>query len=123
MADFGVATKLTENEKANSLAGTPYWMAPEVIEMSGQITSACDIWSLGCTVIELLTGKPPYFDLNQFSAMTKIVNYEMPPLPDSISDELKDFLTKCFNKDPFSRLDAKILLKHPWLKKYDKNTF
>ena len=78
---------------------------------------------MGCTVIELLTGRPPYFDLNQFSAMNKIVNQEMPPLPESISDELRDFLTKCFNKDHFHRLDAKVLLKHPWLKKYDKNTF
>ena len=62
-----MATKLTDSEKANSFAGTPYWMAPEVIENSGQISSnrsACDIWSLGCTVIELLTGKPPYFELN-----------------------------------------------------------
>jgi serine/threonine protein kinase len=56
---------LTTKEGNNdSFAGTPYWMAPEVIEMSGQVTSACDIWSLGCTVLELITGRPPYFDLN-----------------------------------------------------------
>jgi serine/threonine protein kinase len=60
LADFGVATKLTDAGKSNSFAGTPYWMAPEVIEMSGQESSACDIWSLGCTVLELLTGSPPY---------------------------------------------------------------
>lgn len=64
LADFGVATKLNESDKGNSVAGTPYWMAPEVIEPSGQVTSACDIWSLGCTIIELMTGKPPYYDLN-----------------------------------------------------------
>ncbi len=63
LADFGVATKLNESEKNNSFAGTPYWMAPEVIEME-QVTSACDIWSLGCTVIELYTCRPPYFELN-----------------------------------------------------------
>jgi serine/threonine protein kinase len=64
LADFGVATKLTDTSNNDSFAGTPYWMAPEVIEMSGQVTSACDIWSLGCTVLELITGRPPYFDLN-----------------------------------------------------------
>jgi serine/threonine protein kinase len=65
LADFGVATKLTDSDKTNSSAvGTPYWMAPEVIEMSSKVTSACDIWSLGCTVIELLKGNPPYHDLN-----------------------------------------------------------
>ena len=60
LADFGVATKLTDTEKSNSFAGTPYWMAPEVIEMSGQVTSACDIWSLGCILYALLVGKPPF---------------------------------------------------------------
>jgi serine/threonine protein kinase len=64
LADFGVATKLTDTERSNSFAGTPYWMAPEVIEMSGHITSACDIWSVGCTVLELLKGTPPYFEAN-----------------------------------------------------------
>lgn len=44
--------------------GTPYWMAPEIIEMTGT-TTACDVWSVGCTIIELLEGKPPYFDLPQ----------------------------------------------------------
>ena len=58
LADFGVATKLTEaeKEKNNSFAGTPHWMAPEVIEMSGNVTTASDIWSVGCTVYELLKG-------------------------------------------------------------------
>ena len=52
-----MATRVTEDEKAQSFVGTPYWMAPELIEMRGVISSACDIWSLGCTVIELITGK------------------------------------------------------------------
>ena len=107
-----MATKLTDSEKSNSAAGTPQWMAPEVIEMKGQVTSACDIWSLGCTVIELLTGNPPYINLNPFTAMTRIVEERMPPLPPNISDELRDFLTKCFEKDPFKRSDAKCLLEH-----------
>lgn len=79
-----------------SFAGTPYWMAPEVIQESSEVTAACDIWSLGCTVIELLTGKPPYFDLNQFTAMTKIVYEDRPPLPKDISEEMTDFLVRCF---------------------------
>ena len=55
--------------------------------------------------------------------MTKIVKEPMPPLPEAISEELEDFLIKCFDKDPFNRIDAKMLLEHPWLKKYDKNHF
>ena len=123
LADFGVATKLNDSDKSNSVVGTPYWMAPEVIEMSGQVTSACDIWSLGCTVIELLTTNPPYSNLHPCSAMIKIVQEAMPPLPESISDELKDFLVKCFEKDPYKRIDAKRLLEHPWLHKFDKSLF
>ena len=56
LADFGVATMLNqERNKKVSFAGTPYWMAPEVIQQNTEVTTACDIWSLGCTVIEMLT--------------------------------------------------------------------
>ncbi len=117
LADFGVATRLSDSRKSDSVVGTPYWMAPEIIEMTGQQSSACDIWSVGCTVLELLTGKPPYFDLQQMPALFRIVQDEHPPLPDGISASLKDFLLSCFAKDPNRRIDAAGLLKHPWLKK------
>jgi serine/threonine protein kinase len=55
--------------------------------------------------------------------MIKIVQEDLPPFPDMISDELKDFLTKCFQKDPYKRIDAKSLLQHPWLSKYDSSYF
>ncbi len=88
--------------------------------MKGNVTSKCDIWSLGCTTIELLTGQPPYFNLNQMCALVKIVNDPVPPLPEG-SSELKDFLNKCFQKEPYSRVDASELLKHPWLNNFDNN--
>ena len=95
-------------------------MAPEVIQEKPNVTSACDIWSLGCTVIELLTGKPPYFELNFFAAMTSIVKDDHPPIPEEFSKELKDFLILCFEKDPEKRIDAKGLLTNSWLNKVDK---
>jgi hypothetical protein len=70
-----------------------------------------------CTCVELLTGKPPYFDLQQMPALFRIVQDEHPPLPDNISPALEDFLLQCFQKDPNRRIDAHGLLKHPWLKK------
>jgi serine/threonine protein kinase len=82
LADFGVATKSNVNEY--SVVGTPYWMAPEVIELSGAST-ASDIWSLGCTVIELLDGKPPYHKLQPMPALFRIVNDDHPPLPEGAS--------------------------------------
>jgi len=99
LADFGVATKLNETRKSDSVVGTPYWMAPEIIEMTGQQSSACDIWSVGCVTVELLTGKPPYFDLQQMPALFRIVQDEHPPLPDGISPALEDFLMQCFTED------------------------
>jgi serine/threonine protein kinase len=83
LADFGVATKAS-GLRESSVVGTPYWMAPEVIELAGA-TTASDIWSLGCTVIELLDGKPPYYKLQPMPALFRIVNDDHPPLPESIS--------------------------------------
>ncbi|KAG6405455.1 hypothetical protein SASPL_133044 [Salvia splendens] len=116
LADFGVATKLTEADvNTHSVVGTPYWMAPEVIEMSG-VCAASDIWSVGCTVIELLTCVPPYFDLQPMPALFRIVQDENPPIPDSLSPAITDFLRQCFKKDAGQRPDAKTLLSHPWIK-------
>jgi len=84
LADFGVSTKLnslkTDKNDDAMPAGTPYYMAPEVIEFFGAKPES-DVWSLGCTIIELLRGEPPYFHNDPFSAMYKMVEDEHPPLP------------------------------------------
>ncbi|KAL8802572.1 MAG: hypothetical protein Q9182_003737 [Xanthomendoza sp. 2 TL-2023] len=113
LADFGVATRTTTLHES-SVVGTPYWMAPEVIELSGA-TTASDIWSLGCTVIELLDGKPPYHKLQPMHALFRIVNDDHPPLPEGSSPVVRDFLMQCFQKDPNLRVSARKLLKHPWI--------
>ncbi|KAL2634846.1 hypothetical protein R1flu_006325 [Riccia fluitans] len=116
LADFGVATKLTEADvNTHSVVGTPYWMAPEVIEMSG-VSAASDIWSVGCTVIELLTCVPPYYDLQPMPALFRIVQDDHPPIPEHVSAGITDFLHQCFRKDAKLRPDAKTLLKHPWIR-------
>ncbi|KIW85766.1 hypothetical protein Z517_01158 [Fonsecaea pedrosoi CBS 271.37] len=113
LADFGVASRTTGLHES-SVVGTPYWMAPEVIELTGA-TTASDIWSLGCTVIELLDGKPPYHNLQPMPALFRIVNDDHPPLPQGASPAVLDFLMQCFQKDPNLRVSAKKLLKHPWI--------
>ena len=124
LADFGVAMSLTDEKKSsNSFVGTPYWMAPEVIEMRNHISPACDIWSLGCTVIELLTGNPPYYNLNQYSALCRIVEDEHPALPETISELCKDFLMKCFQKEPSLRAEAVALLKHRWIRSQNQMVY
>ncbi|KAI5809592.1 hypothetical protein DFH27DRAFT_152367 [Peziza echinospora] len=113
LADFGVATR-TGGLSDSSVVGTPYWMAPEVIELAGAST-ASDIWSVGCTVIELLDGKPPYHKLASMPALFRIVNDDHPPLPEGASPAVRDFLMQCFQKDPNLRVSARKLLKHPWI--------
>ncbi|CAJ0918221.1 5605_t:CDS:10 [Entrophospora sp. SA101] len=99
LADFGVATKTTTLGDFG-VVGSPYWMAPEIIELSGATTSS-DIWSVGCVVIELLEGKPPYHHLDPMPALFRIVQDEHPPLPESASPAVKDFLMQCFHKDKY----------------------
>ncbi|KAI9914900.1 hypothetical protein PsorP6_007571 [Peronosclerospora sorghi] len=82
--DNGTVGVVNETQKANSVVGSPYWMVPEVIEMSGW-SSASDIWSVGCTIIELLTTKPPCFVLEPMAELFRIVQEDHPPLPQRIS--------------------------------------
>ncbi|SPO21335.1 related to MAPKK kinase [Ustilago trichophora] len=113
LADFGVATK-TGAMTENAVVGSPYWMAPEVIDQSGA-TTASDIWSVGCVVVELLEGKPPYHFLAPMPALFRIVQDDCPPLPESASPVVKDFLLHCFQKDANLRVSARKLLRHPWM--------
>lgn len=113
LADFGVATR-QEGMHESNVVGTPYWMAPEVIELAGA-TTASDIWSLGCTIIELLDGRPPYYQFQPMPALFRIVNDDHPPLPEGASPAVRDFLMQCFQKDPNLRVSAQKLLKHPWI--------
>ena len=116
LADFGVATKLESglDSGAGTVVGTPYWMAPEIIQLSG-FSAASDVWSVGCTVIELISAKPPFFDLPPMSALFRIVNDPHPPIPDGTSPALTDFLLLCFRRDTAQRPSARELQTHPWL--------
>jgi serine/threonine protein kinase len=89
-------------------------VAPEIIEQSGA-TTASDIWSVGCVVIELLEGRPPYHNLDPMPALFRIVQDDCPPIPEGASPIVKDFLYHCFQKDCNLRISAKKLLKHPWM--------
>lgn len=120
VADFGVAARAASFAGADlddDMVGSPYWMAPEIIEMSAPPSAACDIWSLGCTILELTTGKPPHFDLTPMAALFRIVQDDVPRLPAGASEALRDFLLQCFNREAALRANARVLLGHAWLQR------
>jgi serine/threonine protein kinase len=98
LADFGCAKEIAQNKTNNmeSMRGTANWMAPEVIKQEGGGRFQ-DIWSLGCTVYEMLVGKPPWHHLNnQFSVLYHIASTDtFPELPPHMSNLSIDFIKKC----------------------------
>ncbi|CAI0559898.1 unnamed protein product [Linum tenue] len=127
LADFGASKKVVELATINgakSMKGTPYWMAPEVILQTGHSFSA-DIWSVGCTVIEMATGKPPWSQQYQeVAALFHIgTTKSHPPIPEHLSAQAKDFLLKCLQKEPNFRATASDLLLHPFVTEdYNEST-
>lgn len=100
-----------------SFKGSPYWMAPEVIRNSNGCNLGVDIWSLGCTVIEMATARPPWSQYEGVAALFKIGNSkELPAVPDHLSEEGKNFVRQCLQRDPLKRPTAVQLLEHPFLK-------
>ncbi|XVF53568.1 hypothetical protein PTKIN_Ptkin05aG0109000 [Pterospermum kingtungense] len=117
LADFGMAKHIAGQSCPLSFKGSPYWLAPEVIRNSSGCNLAVDIWSLGCTVLEMATTKPPWSQYEGVAAMFKIGNSkELPPIPDYLSDEGKDFVLQCLQRNPLNRPTAVQLLDHPFVK-------
>lgn len=121
LADFGVATRQVTNGQPHGVVGTPHWMAPEVVLMQ-EPTPSCDIWSLGSTIVELKTGRPPHGDLGDIAAMYATVQEDIPPIPTESSGSLRDFLGLCFEKDPALRVKARDLVGHRWIRKFGGDT-
>ncbi|KAK3037730.1 hypothetical protein RJ639_031101 [Escallonia herrerae] len=120
LADFGCAKRLknsSSTQSCNSAGGTPLWMAPEVLRNEG-LDFAADIWSLGCTIIEMATGNSPWGGnfSNPMAAVLKIAQCnETPELPRQFSKEGLDFLAKCLERNPRKRSMAEELLHHPFV--------
>ncbi|CAL0301146.1 unnamed protein product [Lupinus luteus] len=115
IADFGCAKRI--GELAVAVAGTPAFMAPEVARGEEQGFPA-DVWAFGCTVLEMITGKPPWQGVSDPAAVVYRVGFsgEAPEIPGFVCEEGKDFLSKCFKNDPFERWTVCELLNHGFVR-------
>lgn len=117
IGDLGCASRLDGAAESAGLAGTPLFMAPEVARGQSQGCPA-DVWALGCTLVEMATGSPPWAGevTDPVSALYRIgCTDTVPEVPENLSEEGQDFLGKCFRRNPSERWTAEQLLRHPFV--------
>jgi mitogen-activated protein kinase kinase kinase len=131
ISDFGISKRVnassllnentTQGKKAAnrvSLQGSVFWMAPEVVKQTAY-TRKADIWSLGCVIVEMLTGQHPHPNCSQLQAIFKIGRgvgeQARPTVPENASEPLQKFLAQTFELEHEQRPEAEELLKSEWL--------
>ncbi|CAL0327584.1 unnamed protein product [Lupinus luteus] len=117
LADFGMAKHINSSASMLSFKGSPYWMAPEVVMNTNGYSLPVDIWSLGCTILEMAMGKPPWNQYEGVAAIFKIgSSKDMPEIPEHLSNDAKNFIKLCLQRDPSARPTAQMLLDHPFIR-------
>nr|CDS19393.1 mitogen activated protein kinase kinase kinase [Echinococcus granulosus] len=124
IADFGASKRLGGLiRKAGTVTGTMRFMAPELINASKDgYGYPADIWSFGCTVVEMVTGKLPYHELDAFAAFYRAGYYSAhPDIPEELPEPCKAFIKRCFEIDPEKRASADELLTDPFILMYKRH--
>ncbi|RWR86335.1 mitogen-activated protein kinase kinase kinase 2-like protein [Cinnamomum micranthum f. kanehirae] len=120
IADFGLVKRAGEEVGDGVLLrGTPVCMAPEAVA-GGEYEPPADIWGVGCAVVEMITGKPAWHGVSDAVDVNGLLfrigfSDELPVIPSELSEEGKDFLQRCFVRDPAKRWTAEMLLQHPFV--------
>ncbi|KAL3626812.1 hypothetical protein CASFOL_029384 [Castilleja foliolosa] len=118
IADFGLAKRAgrTKAFPGCEFNGTPLYMSPEML-VGGEQDAPVDIWAMGCAVAEMAGGAPVWSGFSDVAELLMMIGVgdRVPQVPENLSEEGKDFLGKCFVKDPSQRWTAEMLLNHPFV--------
>lgn len=118
--DFGIAGLISNMNVDNIHAGTLKYLAPEVFERknSDVVSPALDVWSMGCILYALVTGTLPFKGSSSKSIVERIRNSPVLFPEDSeidLSEEIKDLIYKCLDKNPKTRINMNEMSDHPWI--------
>lgn len=116
IADFGLALALNQGETARGVAGSPFYIAPEVL--TGEYGLAADVWSLGVILYILLSGVPPFWGPNDTAVFVQVLRGEVDfaePAWAQVSADAKALIRALLQKDPAGRPSAADVLAHPWI--------
>ena len=123
LIDWGGARYFNKNQKMSTIKGTPYYIAPEVLNET--YDEKCDIWSCGVILYVLLCGYPPFNGDTDIEIMANVKSgkFQFPPEEwDSISEDAKDLIKKMLTYEPSKRISAMQVLAHPWFSHYEDDT-
>ncbi|PNY08701.1 serine/threonine kinase family protein [Trifolium pratense] len=117
IADFGFARSLQPRNLAETLCGSPLYMAPEIMQLQ-KYDAKADLWSVGAILYQFVTGKTPFTGNNQIQLLQNIMKsteLQFPSDSQSLSSECKDLCQKLLRRNPVERLTFEEFFNHPFL--------